>query len=73
MSKVKTSVVEGVFGVTHKAFQTDHKSFVTTFIKADSAKAALAKFNALVTTHYDYPYMWEEAELNNVEPLRAID
>lgn len=57
-----------LFAVTHQCFG----GFTTTLVEAMSAKEALKKYNALAKTRKEYPYMWNEVELDSVRPAEVV-
>lgn len=67
-----TIVLPGVWKVVHKAFSTDHLAWVDSLVLADSAEEALEKYNRLAKERTQYPYMWNQVNLDAVHPVEVI-
>lgn len=58
--------------VVHQCFATDHVSFTSSVIYAENKKTALEKYNQIAKERKEYPYMWDEVTLEDVEELEIL-
>jgi hypothetical protein len=64
-------MAERIFAVHHLAFATDDLKWTTTYVEAHTKEEALVKFNEEAKKRRKYPYMWEDARLENVHLVVA--
>jgi hypothetical protein len=69
---MKEQIIPGYWSICHRAFSTDHTTYVSDIFAAETAEEALKKYNDMVKTHDKYPYMWEKVTIDSVEPVEAF-
>ena len=55
-----------IFTIYHYAFATDDVKQTFSLVEADTKEEALHKYNNLAQSRSEYPYMWNQAKIENV-------